>query len=81
MTIQITLTVFFAMALTDYGWAVYISKVQAAQALSSATWSVVLFLMGSIGIVAFTTNIWYLLPAAVGAFVGTYLGVKYPIKL
>jgi hypothetical protein len=66
---------FLALALTDVCWAVYVDRVKEHKAFSSALWAVALFISGGVAVISYTTNHWLLIPAGLGAFVGTYAGV------
>lgn len=68
---------FMMMVITDICWAVYIVKVQRDLPVQAGLWAVGLFLTGAFAIVGYTTNPWLLIPAGLGAFTGTYLGVMY----
>jgi len=38
-------------------------------------WAVVVFLLACVAVINYTTNHWLLIPAALGAFCGTYVGM------
>lgn len=69
------LVIFSALTVTDVCWGYYINKVKEGKALPSAVWSVLLYLTGSIAVVGWVKDPWLLIPAAAGAFVGTYISV------
>lgn len=69
------LAAFVALFITDLCWAVYIEQVKRGNALNSALWSVFLFLTGASAVISYTTDPWLLIPAAAGAFAGTFAGV------
>lgn len=66
---------FLALFVTDLCWAFYISRVKDHQPLRSALWAVGLFLTGAIGTISYVNDPWLLIPAAIGAFSGTFLAV------
>ena len=70
---------FAAMFATDLAWAAYVSSVKAGAALTSASWSVALFLLGALTVLGYMKNRWLLIPAAAGAFAGTWAGVAWPL--
>lgn len=72
MSIIIT---FLALFVTDICWAYYINSVKDGSALKSASWATFMFGIGAIGTISYVTNPWLLIPALLGAFCGTYLGV------
>lgn len=67
--------VLVAMFVTDICWAYYIRRVKDAQALQSSLWAVFLFLTGAVGAISYVNNPWFLIPATLGAFVGTFSAV------
>lgn len=69
------LIAFAALAITDACWAIYISSVASQKTVHASCWAVLLFLSGAVAVISYTTNHWLLLPAAAGAFVGTWAGV------
>lgn len=72
------LATFVAMFATDLAWAAYVASVKAGAALTSASWSVALFLLGALTVLGYTKNRRLLIPAAAGAFAGTWAGVAWP---
>jgi uncharacterized membrane protein YfcA len=68
---------FFAMFFTDVFNAYYIQAVQQAQALKASTWATVLYILYASALIGSAHNPVLLIPAAVGAFAGTWVGVRY----
>ena len=50
------------------------------KAFAAGLYSVVIYLLIGSGVVAFSSSAWYVLPAAVGGFAGTYLTVKWQAR-
>ena len=73
---MIALAVFLAVAIGDICWAKYIAYAAHGHRLPAAAWSAALFLCGAFTVVEYTRNHWLLIPAALGAFAGTVVGVK-----
>jgi hypothetical protein len=71
---------FFAMFFTDVFNAYYIQAIQQARALKASTWATVLYILYASALIGSAHNPMLLVPAAVGAFAGTYVGVKYRPK-
>jgi hypothetical protein len=67
--------VFGATFLADVAWARYVGHVAAGSRWSAGIWSVILFLLGAFAVVSYTTNKMLLIPATIGAFLGTVVGV------
>ena len=74
------LTTFFAIFLLDIVYTYYLRCVQYDQALKASTWSVACYILGSVAVINYTTNHWLILPAIVGAFCGTFVGMKLKKK-
>lgn len=70
---------FSAMFLTDLCWAAYIASVKTNSAIAASWWAVALFLLGAVAVLGYTRDRWLLIPAAAGAFLGTWVGVAFPI--
>ncbi len=69
--------VFLATTVSDIIWVFYIRRTSSGKALSAAFSSSILILVGGLVIVAYVGNQWYLIPAAMGAFLGTILTIKF----
>jgi len=69
------LAVFASMAVADALWTAYISAASQHQALGAAAWSGLIVLLGGWLTVSYQRNAWYVVPAALGGFVGTYLTI------
>jgi uncharacterized membrane protein YfcA len=68
---------FFAMFFTDVFNAYYIQAVQQTRAVKASVWATVLYILYASAIIGSAHNPWLLIPAAVGAFAGTYVGVRF----
>ena len=67
---------FFALFFTDIFYIYYLRSVQYGRAVHASCWAVVVFLMACVAVINYTTNHWLLIPAGLGAFCGTYVGMK-----
>lgn len=74
---QTALIVFCVYVLFDILYALYVICVSRRQALRASTISSVLYSLGAYGVMNYLENPWYLIPLACGAFIGTYLAVRY----
>ena len=72
---------FFALFFTDVFYTYYLRSVQEDKALRSSIWAVVVFFVASIAVINYTTNHWLLIPACLGAFCGTFVGMKFRKKI
>ena len=66
---------FVAMAVLDFLWAVYTKKVTDGKAIAAASYASVLMVLNATVVMSFVKDAAILIPAALGAFVGTYLAV------
>jgi len=74
------LITFFALFFTDVFYTYYIKAVNESKALFSSIWAVVVFLIASVAVINYTTDHWLLIPACLGAFCGTYVGILFRKK-
>jgi len=67
---------FFALFFTDIFYTYYLKSVQEERALRASCWAVLVFLVACFAVIEYTTNHMLLIPAAFGAFCGTFVGMK-----
>jgi hypothetical protein len=67
---------FFALFFTDVFYTYYLRSVQNDEVLKASLWAVVVFFIAAIAVVNYTTDHWLLVPACLGAFSGTLVGMK-----
>jgi uncharacterized membrane protein YfcA len=70
-------TVFAVYVLFDILYALYVMLVGRKKAFAASLVSSALYSLGAYGVMTYLENPWYLAPLALGAFVGTYLAVRY----
>ena len=63
--------------LVDMLYAYYIIQVEQRNPMRAAVVSAVLYSLLAYGVVSYSRNILYLFPLATGAFIGTYLTVRW----
>jgi hypothetical protein len=71
------LIVFVTYVLIDILYAVYVIQVGKRDAVRSALASSALYSLAAYGVITYSQNIVYVIPLALGAFLGTYVVVKY----
>ena len=71
---------FFAMFFTDVFNAYYIQAIQQTKALKASVWAAILYILYASALIGSAHNPYLLIPAVVGAFSGTYVGVRYRPK-
>lgn len=67
---------FLAVTFVDIFYTYYIKSVNENRAVVAGFWGAVVWLIGSIAVIEYTANHWLLIPAVVGAFFGTFIGIK-----
>jgi hypothetical protein len=70
------ITTFFALFFTDIFYTYYLKAVHEENALRASCWSVAVFLVACFAVIEYTTNHMLLIPAGLGAFCGTYVGMR-----
>lgn len=71
------LTVFVVYVFFDILYALYVICVSRRQAIAASAISSLLYSLGAYGVMNYLHNVLYLIPLAIGAFIGTYVAVKY----
>lgn len=69
--------IFFTYAIIDILYARYIICVNNKKAIPAAFISSIIYSLLAFGVVSYSKNIYYLIPLASGAFLGTFLTVRY----
>lgn len=67
---------FLAVFFTDVFYTYYLKSVQNDQTLKASIWAVVVFVIAAQAVINYTADHWLLIPACLGAFCGTYVGMK-----
>jgi hypothetical protein len=67
---------FFAVFFTDIFYTYYLKAIQDERAMAASLWATVVFLVACIAVINYTTNYWLLIPAGLGAFCGTWVGMR-----
>ena len=64
------------MFATELIYVYFVKSIQQDQPLSAGLWSMVVTLTASIAVINYTEDHYALIPALLGAFAGTWLGMK-----
>jgi len=72
----LAVVVFLVAAGADVLWAKYTMHAADRNAGRAALWGALIIPAGAVSIIAYTDNHWYLIPAALGAYAGTYVAVS-----
>jgi len=70
------LLIMLAVAVGDYLWTIYINYVSAKRPHMAALAGTAIYMFGAFNVVSYTSNHWYLVPAVVGGYLGTWFAVK-----
>ena len=71
---------FFAVFFTDIIYTFYLKSVQLNNIWKACFWATVVTATASIAVINYTENHMMLIPSLLGAFVGTWFGMKYMKK-
>ena len=71
------LIIFFTYVIIDMLYAAYIIAVNNRHALSASLCTATIYSLLAFGVVSYSANIYYLIPLASGAFVGTFVVVRF----
>ncbi len=69
--------IFFVVLIADMLWVHYIDYVATYKPILAANFAVLVYGASSVAIIAYTSDAIYLIPAFVGAWIGTYVIVKW----
>lgn len=72
--------VFAALTLLDFVWARYTLAITDKRAVPAGIYAVGILALGGFSVISYTTDHWLLIPACSGAFVGTFMAVKFGDK-
>ena len=67
---------FFALFFTDVFYTYYLRAVANDRSLAASAWAVVVYVIASVAIINYTADHWSLIPAGLGAFCGTWVGMR-----
>jgi hypothetical protein len=70
------LVIFASMFALDFVWAFYMKAVQRSAAFSAASWAIAITVFNGAVQIGYIADHWLLVPAAAGAFIGTFFALK-----
>jgi len=76
MTVINFIITFIAVTAVDIFYTYYIKSINENRAVVAGIWGSIVWLVGSIAVIEYTSNHWLLIPACMGAFFGTFIGIK-----
>ena len=68
------------MLFTDIVYTLLLKSVQNDKPFAASIWASAITFLGGVAVINYTTNNMMIIPAVVGAFVGTYIGMKFHLK-
>jgi hypothetical protein len=63
------------MVFLDFGWAKYIKNISDLRPFHAAVWSVIIYVIGASVVLLVVEDSFIIVPASIGTFIGTYMGV------
>ena len=78
-SLQIGITIFFTYVLIDGMYAYYTLAITRKKPFASASVGAVMHFLIAFGVLSYVQNYLYIIPLALGSWVGTYLVVKYDV--
>ena len=70
---------FVCMFFTDIVYTQLLKSVQNDRPMASSIWASLITFLGGVAVINYTTDNMMIIPAVLGAFVGTYVGMKFHI--
>jgi hypothetical protein len=71
------LVTFIAVFSTDLIYIYFVKSIQRDHPYQAAWWSMVVTFTASVAVINYTTDHWALIPALIGAYAGTLVGMKF----
>lgn len=71
-----SLLAFFGMVALDFVWARYVISLTKKHAVVGSTYAAAIMLLNGVVTLTYVSDPWMILPAAAGAFIGTFIGGK-----
>jgi len=65
------------MLFTDIVYTLLLKSVQNDKPVAASIWASLITFLGGIAVINYTTDNMMIIPAVLGAFVGTYIGMKF----
>jgi hypothetical protein len=73
-------SVMFALFLTDICWTFYLVETAAKKAVPAGMWSAIIIATGAFAITGYIEDHRLIVAAMLGAFLGTYVTLKYKLR-
>ncbi len=70
---------FLSMLVTDIVYTQLLKSVQNDKPFAASIWASMITFLGGVAIINYTNDNKMIIPAVLGAFVGTYIGMRYHI--
>jgi len=69
--------ILLCVSATDAAWAIYIIKASQKKAVPASIWGSVISLLTTFTVIAYTEDHKFVIATVLGAFIGTYIAIKY----
>lgn len=73
--------IFTALVVIDVLHAIYTKQIQKDKPFHASLLATSIYLVNALAVISFVQDPWLLIPAGLGAFVGTYIGVKINMRV
>ena len=70
------LIVFALIVVVDICWVKYVSAIANGTRLVASNYSMLVYVLGAVVVTEYVSNKWMLIPACLGAWCGTYFGMR-----
>jgi hypothetical protein len=74
---KLAILVFFAAFFVDIFWTLCIRRTSEGKAGSAANYSAIIILLSCVSITSFVEHVGYVIPAALGGWLGTFITIKW----
>jgi hypothetical protein len=72
---------FLSLFFIDIFYTYYLRAVSEGKVLLASSWAVIVTILGAFVVINYTTNHMLLIPAALGSFCGTWVGMKLRARM
>ena len=71
------LFVFLAITIADVCWTFYFIKIEERKSVAAGIWGSIIYICGAFSVLSYTQDKTLIIPAVLGAFIGTYFTIEY----
>lgn len=70
-------SVFLAVMIADVCWTFYFIKIEERKSIGAGLWGAGVYVCGAFAVIHYTTDKTMIIPAVLGAFIGTWATIEY----